>query len=47
VPDFAYGISTVWLGVDEDDPPTFARQAASLKRHGMLLAGEERQYASR
>jgi hypothetical protein len=42
VPDFAYGISTVWVGLDEDDPPTFESEAAYLKRHGLLLAGKER-----
>jgi hypothetical protein len=42
VPVFSYGISDVWLGIDENDPPTFESQAAYLKRHGLLLAGEER-----
>ncbi|HEX9544401.1 MAG TPA: hypothetical protein VF955_04405, partial [Pyrinomonadaceae bacterium] len=41
-PDFKYGIPTVWVDVDKDDPPTFESQASYLKRHGMLMAGEER-----
>jgi hypothetical protein len=42
VPTFAYGIPTVRVGLDENDPPTFESQAEYLKRHGLLLAGEER-----
>ncbi|SRR6266851_258994 len=42
VPSYSYGISDVWVGLDEDDPPVFESQAAYLKRHGLLLAGEER-----
>jgi hypothetical protein len=41
VPAFAYGIPTVWVGLDENKPPIFESQAAYLKRHGLLLAGEE------
>jgi hypothetical protein len=41
-PAFAYGIPTVWVGLDEDNPPVFESQAAYLKRHGLLLAGEKR-----
>jgi hypothetical protein len=39
---YAYGLPTAWIDIDEDDPPTFENQAAYLKRHGLLLAGEER-----
>jgi hypothetical protein len=45
-PTFAYGIPTVWVGLDEDDPPIFESQAAYLKRHGLLLDGEERRVQS-
>lgn len=41
-PSFSFGIPNVWAGIDEDDPPVFESQAAYLKRHGLLLAGEER-----
>jgi hypothetical protein len=41
VPSFEYGLPTVWVGLDEDNPPVFERQAAYLKRHGLLLAGEK------
>jgi hypothetical protein len=41
-PTFAYGIPDIWVDMDEDDPPTFESQAAYLKRHGLLLAGEQR-----
>ncbi len=41
-PDFKYGIPAVWVGVDKCDPPTFESQAGFLKRHGMLLVGEEK-----
>ena len=41
-PDFKYGIPTVWVDVDKDDPPIFESQAAFLKRHGLLFAGEEK-----
>jgi hypothetical protein len=30
------------VAIDPNDPPTFESQAAYLKRHGLLLAGEER-----
>jgi hypothetical protein len=30
------------VAIDADDPPMFESQAAYLKRHGLLLAGEER-----
>jgi hypothetical protein len=40
--NISYGIPDVWRGIDKDDPPTFESQADYLKRHGMLLAGEER-----
>ena len=42
VPSFEYGLPTVWGGLDGDDPPIFESQAAYLKHHGLLLAGEER-----
>jgi hypothetical protein len=42
-PSFSYGIPDVWVGIDEDDQPTFESQAAFLKLQGLLLAGEERQ----
>jgi hypothetical protein len=41
-PSFDYGIPNVWVGIDEDDPPTFESEAAYLKRHGLLFAGEEK-----
>jgi hypothetical protein len=41
-PSFSYGIADIWAGIDEDDPPIFESQAAYLKRHGLLMAGEER-----
>jgi hypothetical protein len=41
-PIFSYGIPNVWVGVDENDLPTFESQAAYLKRHGVLFAGEEK-----
>jgi hypothetical protein len=41
-PSFACGIPDVWVDVDENDPPTFESQAAYLKRHGLLFAGEEK-----
>jgi hypothetical protein len=31
------------VAIDPDHPPTFESQAAYLKRHGLFLAGEERQ----
>ena len=40
-PGFDNGIPDVCVGIDKDDPPTFESEAAFLKRHGMLLAGEE------
>lgn len=40
--NISYGTPDVWRGIDKDDPPTFESQAAFLKRHGLLLAGEER-----
>jgi hypothetical protein len=30
------------VAIDPDDPPTFESQASYLKRHRLLLAGEER-----
>ena len=42
VPSFEYSLPTVWGGLDGDDPPIFESQAAYLKHHGLLLAGEER-----
>jgi hypothetical protein len=42
VPSFSYGVSNVWVGIDENDPPTFESQAAYLKRHGLLFAGEKK-----
>jgi hypothetical protein len=42
LPAFAYGIPTVWVGLDENYPPAFESQAAYLKRHGLLMTGEER-----
>jgi hypothetical protein len=39
---YAYGLPTAWIDFDEDDPPTFESEAAYLKRHGLLMAGEER-----
>jgi hypothetical protein len=41
-PSFACGIPDVWVDLDENDPPTFESQAAYLKRHGLLFAGEEK-----
>jgi hypothetical protein len=40
VPEFAYEIPIGWVSLDESDPPTFQSQAAYLKRHGLLVAGE-------
>jgi hypothetical protein len=42
VPSFADGIPDAWVGIDDDDPRTFESQASYLKRHGMLLADEEK-----
>jgi hypothetical protein len=42
MPSFSHGIPNVWVGIDSDDPPTFESQAAYLKRHGLLFAGEEK-----
>ena len=39
---FEYGIPTVWVDVDEDDPCVFESQASYLKRHGLFLTGEEK-----
>jgi hypothetical protein len=41
VPKFAYEIPIGWVSLDESNPPTFESQAAYLKRHGLLLAGEK------
>ncbi len=41
-PSFSYGIPDIWVGINYDDPPTFESQAAYLKRHGFLFAGEEK-----
>ena len=41
-PSFAFGIAELWVGIDEDDPPVFESQAAYLKRHAFLFAGEEK-----
>jgi hypothetical protein len=41
VPSYSYGIPA-WFGADEDDPPVFESQAAYLKRHRLMLAGEEK-----
>jgi hypothetical protein len=41
-PGFSYGIPDIWVGIDPDDPPIFESQAAFLKRHGLLFAGEEK-----
>jgi hypothetical protein len=30
------------VAIDPNDPPIFESQASFLKRHGLLLAGEER-----
>jgi hypothetical protein len=38
---YGYGLPTAWIDIDEDDPPTYESQAAYLKRHDLLLAGEE------
>jgi hypothetical protein len=40
--NLSHGIPDVWRGIDEDDPPIYESQAAYLKRHGFLFAGEER-----
>ena len=47
IPAFAYGISTVWVGLHEDDPPIFESEATYLKRHGLLMVGEERRPTAR
>jgi hypothetical protein len=41
-PSFSFGIPNIWVGIDSDDPPTFESQAAYLKRHNLLMAGEEK-----
>jgi len=41
-PSFSFGIPNIWAGIDKNDPPIFESQAAYLKRHGFLFAGEER-----
>jgi hypothetical protein len=40
--NLSYGIPDVWRDIDEDDLPIFESQASYLRRHGLLLAGEER-----
>jgi hypothetical protein len=41
-PSFSLGIPNIWVGIDATDPPTFECQAAYLKRHSLLMAGEEK-----
>jgi hypothetical protein len=42
MPTFQYGVPDIWVGIDEDDLPIYESEAAYLKRHGLLLAGEGR-----
>lgn len=47
-PCFVLGVPADWAeDFDPTDPPLFETQAAFLKRHGLLLAGEARQAAGR
>lgn len=41
VPAFTRGIPDQWIEQSDDDPPVFESQAAYLKRHGLLVEGEE------
>jgi hypothetical protein len=44
---YGYGLPTAWIDIDEDDPPTYESQAAYLKRHDLLLAGEKNTQVAR
>jgi hypothetical protein len=41
-PTFSYGIPNIWVGIDADDLPLYESEAAYLKRHSLLMAGEEK-----
>jgi hypothetical protein len=36
-----FGIATCWSGYRADDPPVFESESTFLRRHGLLLDGEE------
>src|SRR5664280_1874462 len=42
MPSYESGLPTAWAGFEEGDPPVFESQAAYLKRHNLLTAGELR-----
>jgi hypothetical protein len=42
MPSYKSGLPTAWAGYEEGDPPVFESQAAYLRRHGLLTAGELR-----
>jgi hypothetical protein len=42
MPSYKSGLPTSWAGFEASDPPVFESQAAYLKRHNLLTAGELR-----